>query len=237
MITLIHPSRSRPKQARETAMKWIQWSGLGDDQIEYILSLDNDDPELWSYKTKGFTITNVTIFRSDNRSAIDAINIPAKFFSAYRNEPGNFLIVISDDFDCPQDWGIKLLQVLKQKPNQSDWILKTPDGIQEWVITLPIMDWVYYKRFGYVYHPDYRHCFCDTEMTAVGDLTGRLLSTFKIEFYHRPHGQIKDNVSERADATFEIGKKLFIERKARHFDLKPEDILGQLPDNVYSRMR
>lgn len=238
MITIIHPSRSRPIQAYATAMKWIKNIGLPDSEFEYILSLDNDDPQLWEYNNH-LPITNFTIFRSDNRSAIDAINIAAKFYSTYRLEQGDFLIVISDDFDCSEDWGKSLQNIMGigADKNYGDcWILKTYDGIQDWIITLPILSWNYYRKFSYVYHPGYQHCFCDTEMTCVGWLTHSIYYSH-IEFTHRPNGQIKDYVSERADKTFESGRKLFIERKARNFDLKPEDIKGTLPDNVYTRMQ
>jgi len=234
MITIIHPSRSRPKIAYETALKWIQRIGLPETEFEYILSLDNDDPDLWSYKNK-FPCLNFTIFRSDNRSCIDAINTPAKFYSAYRGcEEGSkdFLIVMSDDFNCPENWGQKLIT----SRHRVDWILKTNDGIQQWIITLPIMDWVYYRRFNYVYHPDYQHCFCDTEMTLVADLLDRKIIS-SLMFIHRPDGPIQDSVSKKADSTFELGRKTFIERKAKNFDLKMEEIIGPWPTNVYTRMQ
>lgn len=234
-MTIIHPSRSRPKIAYQTALRWIERIGLPEDQFEYILSLDNDDLELWSYKNK-FPCLNFTIFRAPNRSAIDAINLPAKFYSVYRGQEPNskdFLIVISDDFDCPDNWGTILISLMR---GETDWILKTNDGIQEWIITLPIMDWIYYRRFNYIYHPAYEHSFSDTEMSLVADLLKR--RTFSpIMFTHRPDGPLHDEVSKKADATFESGKKIFIERKAKNFDLKPEEIIGTCPENVYTRMQ
>lgn len=237
MITIIHPSRGRPEMAKQTALQWIAKIGLLDDQFEYILSIDNDDPLRWRYSTK-FPCTNFTIFRSDNRNAIDAINIPARFYSAYRGLEENskdFLIVISDDFDCPYDWG-KLL--IEDTIGISDWILKTQDGIQSWIVTLPIMDWTYYRRFNYVYHPDYFHGWSDTEMTCVGELTGRLI-TSETFFKHNHYsvGGVKDDTSIRADSFFEDGKIIFQRRINKNFDLPKEWIIRKLPDNVYSRMK
>jgi len=241
MITIIHPSRSRPKIAYETALKWIERIGLPETEFEYILSLDNDDPELWNYKNH-FPCLNFTIFRGDNRSAIDAINFPAKFYSAYRGQEENskdFLIVISDDFDCNENWGCQL-KVEVDKIYHNDWLIKTFDGIQPWIITLPIMDWAYYRRFNYIYCPEYKHAFCDTEMTLVGELTGKLLIHPFLSFEHKHYsvgGLLKDDLYERNDKTFEEGKKIFIERRNRNFYLKPEEIIKDWPNNVYTRMQ
>lgn len=220
MISLLHPSRSRPDKAFETARKWLDNAGC---DVEYILSLDDDDDSDY-HRYFGKTIYGVysrlenetskwvNMKRNPNSSAIDAINNAAKVSS------GNILIVLSDDFDCPPLWGKKILDATQGK---TDWILKTPDGIQKWIITMPIMDRAYYDRFGYVYYPDYLHMFCDTELSCVADLTGRKIEA-SIPFVHN-HYSIgkteKDAVSIKADATWAQGEKLFLERYKKNFDL------------------
>lgn len=237
MITILHPSRSRPQQAIVTAKKWIDRIGLSQDEFEYVMSLDADDLELWNYSFK-FPCLNFTKLINQNKSAIDAINVAASFYSKHRGKPGDFIIVISDDFDCPQDWG-KTLQ--KAIGLEEDRCYKTTDGIQDWVITFPIMGWKYYNRFGYVYHPSYFHMFSDTELTCVAEMTGRwaqLLSNGDcLTFKHLCESIPKDDLNKRNDSTFEEGKRNFIERKKRNFDLKPEDIKFPMTDNVYTRMQ
>lgn len=213
MISVIHPSRSRPEQARETINKWIKRAGC---YVDYILSMDKDDPLRTSYEmavtTKNSDGRFIKAFSSQNRSAIDAINNAAK------KADGDIFIQIADDFDCPEGWAVAIEGMTKYK---SDWIAKTPDGIQKWIITLPIMDRAYYNRFGYIYHPDYLHMFCDTELTAVADLTGRKID-LNIPFVHNHYStgkSVKDEVSIRADKTWEQGEKLFLERAKRNFDL------------------
>lgn len=209
-ISLIHPSRSRPEKASATAAKW-QTSTGGDFNnpiyVQYILSLDEDDPKLDDYFP---AIGNVLV--SKNKSAVDAINNAAKIAT------GDILIVMSDDFDCPHDWALQIINAIGDK---KDWIIKTPDGIQEWIITLPIMDRDYYNRFGYIYHPDYLHMFCDTELTCVADLTGRKV-VLNIPFVHNHYSTgngVKDEVSIKADSTWDQGEKLFLSRAANNFDL------------------
>ena len=138
MISLIHPSRQRIDLCRHTIFKWL--SKANDlDNIEYILSVDEDDPKLEEYKAM-FDSFNFKVKKQllvcNNKTAIQAINMGAQASS------GDVLIVVSDDFDCEQNWDLNLLKEIEGK---EDFILKTKDGIQEFIITIPIMDRKYYE--------------------------------------------------------------------------------------------
>ncbi len=209
-ISIIHPSRSRPVQAEQTIKLWLD-NARDKSTTEYILSVDIDDRCLKRYKelsSKYGTRTHV----AKNKSAIEAIN------RATRRSHGNIIIVVSDDFLCEKDWDFKLLKELEGK---EDFIVKTRDGIQEWIITLPILDRTYYNRFGYVYFPEYKHLFCDTEMTSVADLTGRkIVSELFFEHAHYSIGKNdKDAINIKNDLTWNQGKKLYNMRKAINFGL------------------
>ncbi len=215
-ISIIHPSRGRVKQAIKTRDKWLDKSASVSN-IEYILSTDIDDTDFIQYRDN-FLLTRHTI--NNNHSAIDAINNAAKIAT------GNLFIVISDDFDCPENWDKLLIDALVDK---SDFIIKTDDGCQKWIITLPIMDRVYYNRFGYIYYPGYKHMFCDTEMTHVGDLLNRKI-TLPIKFQHNHYtqinGQPKDAINIKNDATWQQGEDLYVSRVNENFGLV--DFYGKL---------
>lgn len=236
MITILHASRSRPQLAMATAKKWIDRVGLPQDEFEYVMSLDSDDPSLWGYTIK-MPCLNYTTFINKNKSAIEAINIAAAFYAKHRGKPGDFLIVISDDFDCPQNWGMNL----KKAVTEDNRCYKTLDGIQHWLITLPIMGWNFYNRFGYVYHPSYSHQFADTELTCVAEMTGEFMQIIAndggLTFNHLCESIPKDDLAKRNDATFEDGRKNFIERKKINFGLKPEEIKFQISEAIYRNMQ
>lgn len=221
MISIIHPSRSRPEMSSKTISKWINQCS-DRFNFEIIVSLDVDDPNLNDYKKIYFQFHGIYA-AYNNRSAIDAINNAAKIAR------GDIIMVVSDDTDCFPGWDTALLKEVKGK---TDWILKTQDGIQKYIITMPVMDRVYYNRFGYVYYPEYKHMFCDLELTCVADLTGRkLTSNLMFPHNHYSLGKAqKDQVSIKADATWNQGEKLFIERYRKSFDLKLKDIKGQITD-------
>jgi glycosyltransferase involved in cell wall biosynthesis len=225
MISIIHPSRSRPKIASEIASSWLQNAGC---EVEYVLSLDNDDDVAYQYAS-GFPFGKKhNVIFNDNKSAIEAIN------KAAEETHGDIIIQIADDFQCFPNWGIEIEKLMKR---QADWILKTQDGIQDWIITLPIMDRIYYERFGYIYHPAYKHAWSDTELTCVAELVDRKWKSAMM-FRHLNGGATKivDTVSKKNDATFEEGKALFIDRKKDKFGLKPGDISGNMTPNFYTSL-
>lgn len=201
-ISIIHPSRSRATIANQVRTEWLT---KADGIVEYIFSLDNDD--IQNTKYDGDCIYN------NNRSAIDAINRGAEYAL------GNLLIVVSDDFSCPEHWDTLLLESLQGK---SDYCVKTQDGLQPTLMTLPILDKKYYDRFGYIYHPDYRHMFCDQEMTAVAHMLGKAI-TLPLVFPHNHYttGRFeRDAITLRNNATWQQGEKVFNERLKTNFGIE-----------------
>lgn len=221
-ISIIHPSRQRPQQA-EIAIK--EWVGKAKDKnnIEYILSVDTNDGNLSRYKELSVNY-GLIIHINNNKSAIEAINRSAK------EAKGDLIIVVSDDFnEVPLHWEEELIKHLKGK---KDFLVKTQDGIQNTLITLPIMDREYYNRFGYVYYPGFTHLWADTEMTVVGHYLGKVINVPMIfKHNHYTTGNFKkDSISEKNDKTHAHGKLVFNTRKKRNFDIsnpliKYEDIV------------
>ena len=209
-ISIIHPSRSRPHQAEKTIQLWLD-NAKDKSHIEYIISVDIDDRNLKAYKELSSKYgTNIHIAK--NKSAIEAINRGTK------RSKGNLILVVSDDFLCEKNWDEKLLKELEGK---EDFIVKTQDGIQPTLITLPIMDRTYYNRFGYVYETGYLHMFCDQEMTAVGMMLGKVINSQQVfEHIHYSTGKFeKDAISEKNDKTWNQGKKHFAERLKTNFGI------------------
>lgn len=221
-ISILHPSRQRPQKSFDNAIEWINKAGC---EVELIVSIDIDDKTKVEYGRLYAPVATHFLVQL-NRSAVDAINRAAEVAS------GDILIVLSDDFKCPDQWGKKIIEATEGK---EDWIAKTPDGIQDWLITMPIMDRKFYERFGYVYYPEYLHLFCDTDLSCVADLTGRRINLdIPFEHHHYSTGKSdQDDVNRKADKTWEQGEKLFLERYKRNFDLK--ETPGRITDLTYKR--
>lgn len=222
-ISCLHPSRSRPDKAFTAFALWTERAGV---DVEYILSIDNDDPEKGNYET---LFPNDKIICNDNRSCVDAINRAAE------KATGNIIVVVSDDFDCPENWGVDLLKHLEGK---EDFIVKVDDGHQPVIITLSIMDRAYYARFGYIYHPDYRHQFVDTEQTAVAHLLGKVVEVpMKFEHIHPVwNSNLRmDELYKRNNSTWNQGMEIYRKRLHSNFDLNPNEIIGRVPRSINLR--
>jgi hypothetical protein len=234
-VSILHPSRSRPELAKKVYDEWMGKAANPDD-IEYLVSIDTTYKVRHLYSEaflgevapfaphlKLWQKDNILLSIDHNNSAIEAINNAAKIAT------GDLLIVVSDDFSCPQNWDMDLLKRLDGK---EDFVVKTSDGGgQPWIMTLPIMDRKYYNRFGYIYHPSYVHLFADTEMTHVGDLLDRTIivpMVFKHNHYSQKGGIPKDQISVKNDATWNQGEALYLERLKRNFDLPESEIKGVL---------
>ena len=141
---------------------------------------------------------------NENRSAVDAIN------AAARESSGEILIVVSDDTGCIRNWDSVITQSVSGK---QDYVLKVFDGIQRWIITMPIMDRTYYNRFGYVYHPDFKHMFCDTFLTHQADALKKVIWRNDIVIPHNHYSvgkSTKDEVSLAADSTVKHGERVYV---------------------------
>jgi hypothetical protein len=217
MITVIHPTRGRYDRAKEVH-RMVMRNAHNKSNIEYLLSVDTSENQQYDFGT---------VVRNNNHSAIEAINNAAKV------SKGDILIVVSDDFILPYAWD---LQILDATEGQKDWLLKVYDGVQKWLVTIPIMDRVYYNRFGYIYHPSYQHLFCDTELAAVSDLIERKIVRNDIVFLHNHYSVAgnKDEINEKNDKTWQQGEANYIVRCKNNFDLKESDIKGKITDPAYN---
>lgn len=206
-ISIIHPTRQRHLEAAKTCNVWLRNADHPKD-IEYIFSVDSDDGSKMYIRPE----RRVNFIEHPNKSAIEAINNAAKIAT------GDIFIVVSDDFSAPNHWDTLLLAALEGK---EDFCVKTQDGIQPVLMTLPIMDRKYYERFGYIYHPDYLHMYSDQEMTAVAIMTGKAIFLDLIfEHKHYSTGKFaKDDINIKNDKTYPQGKQVFERRLRNNFGI------------------
>ncbi len=211
-ISIIHPTRNRLEMAYNTHIKWVMRSS-GSTPLEFILSVDADDFSDYSIFIAADDENTSIVMKAPNRSAVEAINFAAK------SSTGDIIVVISDDTDCPQDWDLLLLKALEGK---SDFCAKTDDGLQPTLVTMPVIDRIFYARYGYVYFPGYKHMWVDTELTAVAIMTGKYIKLdLKFNHLHYSTGKtLKDGLNARNDSTWVQGERLFNERLKTNFGIQ-----------------
>lgn len=210
-ISILHPSWKRPELALQCYEEWIA-KAENPDNIEYLLCLSEKDPKLYEYASKFGRRQNLKTEILPDNGLVKQVNHIARLAT------GDLLIAVSDDFGCEQNWDTALRALLIGK---SDFILKTDDGLQPEIITLPIMDKVYYQRFGHIYHPEYNHMYADEELEVVGRLLGRLIKC-DLSFPHRHYttGLLpKDETNIQNDSFFASDRVVFEKRKKKNFDI------------------
>lgn len=211
IISIIHPSYKRPELAAKCVKMWLDRC-KDKSRVEYVLCLSEQDDVL-SYLEElnkvGIGIECVVCPEA---------NMVKQIAFAVKKAKGNILANVSDDFECPQDWDQLLLEALEGK---EDYVVKTQDGIQPFIMTLPIMDRKYFDRFGYIFHPDYNHMYADNELADVGQILGRTI-TLDILFPHNHYSVGKmerDEVNNENDSFYGVDHQTYSRRKAINFDL------------------
>ena len=84
-----------------------------------------------------------------------------------------------------------------------------------------VLGWNLYKKFGYIYHPDYTSLYCDNEMTIVCRELGKLIASPICIFRHEWTAQPFDELHARNEnaGMYEVDGKVFEDRKKNNFDI------------------
>lgn len=210
IISLLHPSRSRPKKAYETARHWIDKSGLDIKDIDYILSLDESDP-----KRSEYWIEWDCEIINNNTCVVEATNHAAK------ESCGDILVYLSDDFKCPDNWGQLVLKEFEHV--YQPLLIKVDDCLQKFevpVLTIPIMNRALYERLGYFWHPSYKSMFVDEDLYWTVQKIGALKFCPYLKFPHEhpANGKAPDDETYRRSAlNWNQGKAMFANRKMQGF--------------------
>ena len=212
IISLIHPSRGRAKKAFECYSNWMLKTSY-EHEIEHILSLDSDDPELNKYY---LCFNNIIV--NDNTCVVEATNHAAKIAK------GDILIYLSDDFFCPENWDTIIVDAIGDKINEP-CLLKVDDCLQKFhvdVVTIPIITKALYERLGYFWNPLYRSMFVDQDLFHTCKNNNWLVERPDLHFEHKHYSvgkAPKDTTYTRSDANWNQGKMVFSERKRINFPI------------------
>lgn len=220
-ITLLHPSRGRAEQAHKTFVYWMQ-NATTETTIEHILSLDTSDAQVEQYKDL-FEKDSSTVIVNDNDCVVKATNHAAKLAK------GDILIYLSDDFMCPKDWDLLLVE--KFKGVETPMMLRVDDlheggggieGIDIAVLRIPIMNKALYEKLGYFWFPEYRSLFVDEDLFWTCNNNGWLVKApeLKFEHLHWCNGKAPiDATYQATEKNWEQGKALYAKRSQENFPL------------------
>lgn len=176
------PTRGRPEKFLKTLDIYRNLS-VNKNDIVFLITLDEDDSSvtenLLSYLK---SLKDVVVDLGTSDSKIHAVNRGIENI----NFNWDILLLASDDM-IPQIWGYDNIIFNDMKFNfpDTDGVLWYNDGYQKDKLnTLCILGREYYKRFGYIYHPQYKSTWCDNEFTEVSKILRKVLYFDKIIIKH-----------------------------------------------------
>lgn len=219
MISLLHPSRGRPEKSFKNSKEWIDKAGC---EVELILSIDDSDD--WRKYSNTYEphsslsrYPTVKMIKNDNQSVVEATNHAAKIAN------GEILIYLSDDFKCPDNWGLSVLKEFEGEDRPL--LLKVDDCLQRFdvpVLTIPIMNRKLYQRLGYFWHPEYKSMFVDCDLYETSKKIGaiKFCEYLKFPHEHPANGKAPDDETYRRSASnWEQGKAVFQRRRGQGFPI------------------
>ena len=167
-ILLKCPTRSRPQKVIQTLATYMKLANNTKDIGVAVSCDDNDQSMLRNLVQEEIVRTLLPagwskLFFSPNTSKIQACN-------ANMNEIDwnwDIVVLVSDDM-IPQvkGWDDAIRNHMIARFPDTNGILWFNDGHQgDKLNTLCVFGRAMYESFGYIYHPDYKSLFCDTELT------------------------------------------------------------------------
>lgn len=232
-ILLNFATRGRPKRFKE-ALDSIFANAKEIESLMILVKLDNDDNMLNEYQQvlnkyeKQYPLQHsrirTTIGYSKNK--IDAINRDLSTFVFLNDWHFDIIITFSDDMVFVfENWDMVVRKVFNTFFPKMDGFPVFKDFYRK--DTLPVMDVQgvnYYKRFNYIYHPDYVSLYCDNENLEVAKLLDKFVFIDKpLIFEHKHPNNIptieRDLRYHLTESYYRPDEITFNKRKANNFGL------------------
>lgn len=190
------------------------------DNYEIAVTADYDDPSMFTPDVRDYieSYKNVKIYYGESKSKVDAINRDMNLFTDW-----DILINMSDDMEfIYHGFDSQIVKDFERYRNL-DILMHYPDqAAGAALITMSIMGRDYYKRFNYIYHPDYKSLFCDNEAHEVAKILKRYVFVKKRLFNHNhPAWGLApmDDLMRHTESFHNEDKATYERRKLKNFYL------------------
>jgi hypothetical protein len=166
-ILVKFPTRDRKDKFFDVLQKYYDFA-LDKKNMKFLITLDEDDISMncdeVKERLKGFD--NLEYVFGVSKSKIDAVN------RDITDGDWDIILLASDDM-IPNQLGYDdIIRIgMKEYFPDTDGVLWFNDGFQANKLnTLCILGKKYYKRFGYIYYPEYKSTWCDNEFMDVANI-------------------------------------------------------------------
>lgn len=215
------PSRSRPSRCIDTIQNWM--SLAADPGRITMLVAYHDDDETMNKPSVLDELRKLGAVVHEHRGTTKVQAINAGVEQAIDGH--DILVLAADDMRCRvKGWDDRIRADMDRHWPNCDGALHYNDGHQyERLNTLPVMGANLYRKFGYIYHPDYVSLWCDNEYQDVIRDLGRMvyIPDCIIEHCHPifNRGIKSDALLEHTDSFWEADRNTYERRKPIRFPL------------------
>ena len=168
-LVIKFPTRNRPEKFKLAFNRYLTFLS-GRHDVQFIITMDEDDPtmnnnEIIEWLSTRAKNANIKWFYGTCKTKIEACNANLDGID------GDVLLLASDDM-IPQQMGYDdiIFNVFAQSYSDFDGAVKFWDGLrakEDALMTLTVMGFPLYKKFGYIYNPEYKSLYCDNEQSQV----------------------------------------------------------------------
>lgn len=189
------------------------------DKTEFQITIDDNDTTMNNKDVLGrlSEYQNLSVNLGNSESKIHAINRDITI------SDWDIILIASDDM-IPKVKGYDTIirSKMEELYPDTDGILWFHDGNRKDLNTLSILGREYYKRFNYVYYPEYKSFWCDNEFMQVGNILNKQTFIDQVIIHH----EHPDWGFGGGDSLYATNAKynghdmnLFMMRSNRNFDL------------------
>ncbi|MDA8378462.1 MAG: glycosyltransferase family A protein [Planctomycetia bacterium] len=216
------PTRERPALFRRQFNAWRQrQSGL--HQVHYLITLDSDDATMTDQLAEIASSPDVRAVVGPPSGKVGACNRDMEIIGRLWPDLKPDIVMLASDDMTPiaVHWDQQIVRDMDARFPLYDGALHYHDGYLggDTLITLSILGWNLYRRFGYLYHPSYKSLWCDNEFTDVVRVLGKYRYSPQTLFRHDHIGRQPDSLHRKNESFFQTDGAMYNARKARGFDL------------------
>ena len=223
-LVIKFPTRNRPEKFKNVFQKYIDFLSKN-HEVEFIVTMDDNDQtmnneEIRSWFEEKKKQNNIKYFYGNSKTKIEACN------ANMDGVEGDVLLLASDDMvPIMKNYDDVIFAAFRDIFPNFDGAIKFWDGLrpkEDALMTLTVMGFPLYKKFGYIYHPAYKSLYCDNEQTQVCIMLRKFATSpiciIKHDWTPQPFDELHARNENRE--MYEIDGKVFAERKAKNFDLE-----------------
>lgn len=217
------PTRNRPQKFFKALRRYQELRRT--DTVHFHIVIDEDDREMRKKENQDILRMwgNLSFEIAPSEGKIAACNFGLTDLSKHYD-----IIVLASDDMIPQvaGWDRRILEDMLQYFPDTDGVLWYNDGSKtgDRLNTLSILGAKYFRRFGYIYNPEYKALWCDNEFMEVADILGKqkYLEDVIIRHEHPIWGYGgKDELNQRDNTLYHIDEQTYIRRKGNGFGIDP----------------